>query len=115
MNENPVFEFTPALVGETISLRKLTADDFDALYEAASDPLIWEQHPFPRRHEREEFKSGFFAGALTSDGALVITDNTSGKIIGSSRYYEWNQTMREVSIAILFWKEVIGATVLIKS
>ncbi len=102
MNQNLAFEFTPTLVGNTISLRKLTADDFDELYAAASDPLIWEQHPFPCRHEREEFENGFFAGALASDGALVITDNSSGKIIGSSRYYEWNQKMSEISIGYTF-------------
>jgi hypothetical protein len=52
------FEFTPTLDGETISLRPLQADDFDAVYAAASDPLVWEQHPFPLRYQREVLKVG---------------------------------------------------------
>lgn len=101
MNEI-VFDFTPTIVGETISLRPLKTEDFEEVYAAASDPLIWEQHPFPLRYQREVFESGFFAGALAPDGALVITDNVSGKVIGSSRFYEWNPAKREVAIGFTF-------------
>jgi RimJ/RimL family protein N-acetyltransferase len=95
------FNLTPTIVGETISLRRLTAEDFDAIYAAASDPLIWEQHPVPLRYQREVFECSFFRDALAS-GALIITDNASGKVIGSSRYYEWNPEKREVAIGYTF-------------
>ena len=39
------FDLQPTLVGETITLLPLRADDFESLYEAAADPLLWEQHP----------------------------------------------------------------------
>ena len=95
------FDLQPTLVGETILLRPLIADDFQALYAAASDPLIWEQHPEPLRYQRQVF-DGFFAGALASGGALLVTDKTSGEIIGTSRYYEWNPDQREVAIGYTF-------------
>lgn len=100
--ESSEFDFTPIIVGETISLRPLKAEDFEALYAAASDPLIWEQHPFPLRYQRDVFESGFFAGALASDGALIITDNASGSMIGSSRFYEWDSVKKEVAIGYTF-------------
>ena len=68
---------------------------------AASDPLIWEQHPEPLRYQRQVFER-FFAGALASGGALLVTDKTSGDAIGTSRYYEWNPDPREVAIGYTF-------------
>ena len=43
MTASTDFELQPVLAGSLITLRPLRADDFDALYAAASDPLIWEQ------------------------------------------------------------------------
>jgi RimJ/RimL family protein N-acetyltransferase len=95
------FDLQPTLVGESILLRPLMADDFEALYAAASDPLIWEQHPEPLRYQRQVFEE-FFAGALASGGALLVIDKTSGEVIGTSRYYEWNPDQREVAIGYTF-------------
>jgi hypothetical protein len=44
------FELQPVLRGEIIELRPLRAEDFPALYDVASDPLIWEQHPASDRY-----------------------------------------------------------------
>jgi len=35
------FDYQPALKSELLELRPLRTEDFDALYGAASDPLIW--------------------------------------------------------------------------
>jgi RimJ/RimL family protein N-acetyltransferase len=80
-------ELQPVLHGPRLHLRPLKASDFDALFAAASDPLIWEQHEAPDRHERKIFEH-FFNRALKSRGALVILDKTTQKIIGTSRYYD---------------------------
>ncbi len=64
--------------------------------------MIWEQHPEPLRYQRQVFESGFFAGALASGGALVVTDNSTGKVVGSSRYYDWNPAEAEVAIGFTF-------------
>lgn len=96
------FDFTPTLTGPTLTLRPLRAEDFEAVYAAASDPLIWAQHPFPLRYRREVFTSGFWESAINSPGALVIIETASGRVIGSSRYYEWNPDTREVAIGFTF-------------
>lgn len=92
----------PVLNGSTITLRPLKPGDFEALYLVAADPKIWELHPDSERYQRDIFQQRFFAGALTSGGALVIEESDSGRIIGSSRYYEWNPDTKEISIGYTF-------------
>jgi RimJ/RimL family protein N-acetyltransferase len=101
MNREARFDLQPTLVGATLSLRPLAAEDFEPLFAAASDPLIWEQHPEPTRYQRKIFE-GFFATALASKGALLVSDNASGEAIGSSRYYDWDPGAREVAIGYTF-------------
>lgn len=90
----------PTLRGERVHLRPMRPDDIDALHAAASDPLIWEQHSERNRHERAVFER-YFAGALASGGGLVALDPT-GRIIGATRYYEWNPSDRSVVIGYTF-------------
>ncbi len=59
--------------------------DFDALYAAASDPLIWEQHPNKNRWQPKAFKK-YFEGAIKGGGAFLVKDAATGEVIGSSRY-----------------------------
>jgi len=89
----------PTLTGPTLLLRPLLPADFDALYAVARDPLIWEQHPDPLRWQPLVFEK-FFNNALASQGALLISERASGKVVGSSRYYDWNP--QDASIAIGF-------------
>lgn len=91
----------PALVGDNILLNPLKAEDFDDLYQAASDPLIWAGHPSKSRYKKEEFLL-WFDQAMASKGALVIVDKNSGKVIGSSRYYEYDENKSEVAIGFTF-------------
>jgi RimJ/RimL family protein N-acetyltransferase len=95
------FEYQPVLKSDLIELRPLRAEDFDALYAVASDPLIWEQHPESNRHELPVFQ-GFFREALKSGGALVAVDPKTGKVIGSSRFHGYNEARREVEIGWTF-------------
>lgn len=80
-------ERQPVLHGPRLRLRPLKAEDFDELYAAASDPLIWALHPVSNRHERPVFEK-FFSAALDSRGAFAIERKSDGKIIGTSRYYD---------------------------
>ena len=93
------FELQPTLTGELIELRPLRLDDFEELYRAASDPLIWEQHPEPMRHTREVFQR-YLDTAIESGGAFAVIDRSTGRIIGSTRY--WNLTGDEVEIGWTF-------------
>lgn len=91
----------PTLDGETLNLRPLRVEDFDALYAVAADPAIWEQHPEPTRYRQLVFE-GFFTAALASRGALLATERSSGAVIGSSRYYDWDPAGRSVAIGYTF-------------
>jgi N-acetyltransferase len=95
------FHLQPTLRGELLELRLLTRDDFDALFAAASDPLIWEQHPESDRYRREVFQR-YFDSAMESKGAFAIIEHRSGRIIGSSRYCNLNMEKREVEIGWTF-------------
>ena len=79
----------PTLEGPTLRLRPLQADDWDALYAVASDPLIWELHPGHDRWQETVFRT-FFADALAQSGALVaierVDSTTQDRIVGSSQY-----------------------------
>ena len=78
------FDLQPRLHGKLLDLRPLTPQDFDALFAAAGDPLIWEQHP-EKRYLPEVFRK-FFDGAIESQGALAVLERTRGTLIGTSRY-----------------------------
>jgi RimJ/RimL family protein N-acetyltransferase len=95
------FDLQPTLTGQLLELRPLMPDDFEALFVAASDPLIWEQHPENDRYKREVFRR-FFDGAIESKGAFAIIDRNSGRIIGSSRYCHLNPAEREIEIGWTF-------------
>ena len=95
------FEFQPSLENESVRIEPIQASDFKRLYEIASDPLIWEQHPNKNRYQRAMFET-FFKGALESGGAFLVFDKKSGQLIGSSRFCEYNAEASSVSIGYTF-------------
>lgn len=95
------FNLQPKLKGELIELRPLLLEDFDGLFNVASDPLIWEQHPAHNRYEKNVFEN-FFQDAINSGGALVVIDSKSKIIIGSSRYHGYNPDKSEIEIGWTF-------------
>ena len=82
------FDPQPHLRGTLVELVPMRAEHVDTLAAVASDPLIWEQHPDPRRHEPARLRA-FLEGALASGGTLVAIDLATGAVIGSSRYHGW--------------------------
>ncbi len=95
------FELQPTLVGQLVEARPLKAEDFDALFRAASDPMIWEQHPESTRYKKEVFQK-FFDSAMESGGAFAVIERASGRIIGSSRYCNLKPAESEVEIGFTF-------------
>lgn len=96
-----MFERQPILRGRLVTLRPLSPSDRDDLYDVASDPLIWEQHPCNDRHERDSFNR-FFDESLESGGALAVLDRAGDRIIGSSRYHGVDLERSEVEIGWTF-------------
>jgi N-acetyltransferase len=89
------FDLQPTLKGSLVELRPLRADDFDALFAVAADPLVWEQHPATDRYQEQPFRT-FFQEALNSGGALIVYDTRGNRVIGSSRFHGYDPESREV-------------------
>jgi RimJ/RimL family protein N-acetyltransferase len=89
------------LENELIKLIPLQASDFEALFEVASDPLIWEQHPANDRYQRDVFKA-FFEGALATKTTFLILDKITEKPIGSTRYYDFKPESSSIAIGFTF-------------
>lgn len=92
----------PILENETIILRPLQENDFDALFGVASDPKIWEQHPNTDRWKEDIFRT-FFEGAMLSKGAFKIVHKGSGEVLGCTRYYDYNEQERSIFIGYTFY------------
>ena len=93
----------PILENDRILLSPLTQDDFEELYLAASDPKIWDQHPNKDRWKRDVFEN-FFTGAIQSGGAYKIIDKSTSEVIGSTRFYDYNEDERSILIGYTFFK-----------
>jgi N-acetyltransferase len=94
-------DFQPTLVGPTITIRPISADDWTELFAVGSDPKIWEVHPSPDRYTETEFRK-FFDGALRSKMGFAFVDRATNRLVGSSRYYGYASEVGEVEIGWTF-------------
>lgn len=94
-------DWQPRLQGRLLETRPLVAEDHDALYAVARDPLIWEQHPDRERHLPAGFRRYFDSG-IASGGALAVLDRESGALVGCSRYYDLSAAGSSVTIGYTF-------------
>ena len=92
----------PSLINNRVILQPLKATDFETLFQVASDPKIWEQHPNQDRWKKEVFKT-FFEGAMLSKGAFIITEPQTGAAIGCTRFYDYNAEDNSIFIGYTFY------------
>jgi len=96
------FDLQPTFLhDDLIKLIPLQECDFDQLFEVASDPLVWEQHPNKLRYQKEVFQN-YFEGAIQSKGAFFIREAKTNEPIGSSRFYDYNEKDNSVLIGYTF-------------
>jgi len=95
------FKLQPTLNNDCIKISPLKITDFEILYQIASDPLIWEQHPNKDRYQKGVFET-FFKGAMESGGGFLVLDNKTGSPIGSSRFYELDEKEKSIAIGYTF-------------
>ena len=96
------FDLQPKhLINDLIELIPLESNHFEMLFEVAGDPLIWEQHPNKNRYQKEVFKI-FFEGAMQSEGAFLIIDAATKSVVGSSRFYDFDEKENAVLIGYTF-------------
>ena len=100
--KNQEFNLQPEFLQDDITkLVPLKETDFDALFQIASDPLLWEQHPIKDRYKKEVFQS-FFDAALDSKSSFVIVDTAINEIIGTTRYYDYKPENSSIAIGYTF-------------
>lgn len=96
------FSIQPTLENELVSLIPLEKHDFEELFDVASDPSVWEQHPNKERYKREVFEN-FFQGALESKGAFLIIDKETEEVLGSTRFYDYTEKDHSILIGYTFY------------
>lgn len=99
--EPAIIDLQPVLQGARVLIRPLVAADWPALYKAASDPAIWEQHPASDRYQEPVFRR-FFEAALASGSAFTLVHHADGNIMGSTRYHGHDSALREIEIGWSF-------------
>lgn len=96
------FDLEHHFENDLLTATPLREEDFDGLYEAASDPAVWENHPNKDRYQLSVFKN-FFKGAMQSGGAFAIRDKSTDQIIGSTRFYDYDEKEKSVLIGYTFY------------
>ncbi len=99
----------PRIGGRLVAVRPLLPEDRAHVLAAASDPAIWEQHSDRERYRDPAF-GRYFEGALASGGGLAVCEPASGRIIGCSRFYEWDASARSVVIGYTFLERTAWGT-----
>lgn len=103
------FSIQPLLKNEMAEILPLRADHFDLVYQAASDPQVWEQHPNRNRYQKEVFKV-YFEGAIESKGAFMIKDILTGEIAGCTRFYNYDPEKKMILIGYTFYAKKYWGT-----
>ncbi|UEA61072.1 GNAT family N-acetyltransferase [Gordonia otitidis] len=100
---------TETLVGERVTLRPLTFDDAPALARVVDDPqrFAWTSVPDDEASARD-----YIATALADDAriAYAVIDNTDGRLVGSTSYYDIDQANRSVAIGYTFYADSAQGT-----
>jgi len=91
----------PTLQNKFVILAPLKESDFEALYNVASDPMVWEQHPNKNRYQRDVFQT-YFDGAIQSKGAFLVREANTSEVIGCTRFYDYNEKDKSILIGYTF-------------
>ena len=87
---------------DSISLLQIKKESFEELYLVASNPVIWEQHPESDRWKKEKFSIFFENGIQNKFGFLLIFDKCKKEIIGSTRFYSYDEEEQAIRIGFTF-------------
>lgn len=91
----------PTLENDLVIIRPVRIEDFEQLYQVASDPEIWKLHQNTDRYNLSVFKQ-FFKDALNSKSAFVLIDKATNSIIGSTRYKLHEKAVDAIEIGWTF-------------
>lgn len=94
--------FDTIIENEYARLEPLHSEDFEKMFEIASDPAVWEQHPCYDRYKKEVFEE-FFQVAIDSKSAYKIFDKKSNSWAGCTRFYDYDEADESICIGYTFY------------
>lgn len=96
---------TGPLTAGQVTLRPLTFDDVDALAEVVHDPqrYRWTTVPTDRASSRAAIEAAL--ADPESRMAFAVVDNTDGRLVGTTSYYDIDPPNRAVAIGYTFYTE----------
>ena len=97
----PQPDFQPTLVGPTIIVRPIAAEDWTELFAAGADPEIWRVRPVPDRYTEPGFPK-FVDEPVHSKRSFVFVDRAPAGVIVTSRYYGYAPELGEIEIGWTF-------------
>lgn len=90
-----------AIENHVLSLVCLKREDYDALFEVASNKEIWAQHPHSDRYLPTGFQA-YFDSLLRCDIAYLVVNKNTRNIIGATGYYNFDKDKKTITIGYTF-------------
>ncbi|WCB37402.1 GNAT family N-acetyltransferase [Gordonia polyisoprenivorans] len=102
---------TGPLVGDRVTLRPFTIDDADALARVVGDPARFRW--VPGVPTDADSAAGWISAALADPQrrvAFAVIDNTDGRLVGSTSFYDIDPANLSVAIGYTFYAEDVQGT-----
>ena len=106
-----MIEFKINLENDIVSLIQTQEKHFEELYIVGNNPVIWEQHLDSDRWKLDNFRKYIDGGLNNKEGSYTIIDKKINEIIGTTRYYSFNQEELSVKIGYTFFLTNIGVPI----
>ena len=97
-----MIEFKINLENDIVSLIQTQEKHFEELYIVGNNPVIWEQHLDSDRWKLDNFRKYIDGGLNNKEGSYTIIDKKINEVIGTTRYYSFNQEELSVKIGYTF-------------
>ena len=97
-----MIDFKINLENNLVSLIQTQEEHFEDLYNVGKNPVIWEQHLDSDRWKLDNFRKYIDGGLNNKEGSYTIIDKKINEVIGTTRYYSFNQEELSVKIGYTF-------------
>ncbi|MGW6036741.1 GNAT family N-acetyltransferase [Gordonia terrae] len=99
---------TGPLVHDRVTLRPIGIEDIGPLARVVDDPTLFRW--VPGVPTDEDSARQYVRSALDSRVAFTVVDNADGSVVGSTSYYEIDETNRSACIGYTFYSERVQGT-----
>ena len=97
-----MIDFKINLENNFVSLIQTKEKHFEELYKVGNNPDIWRQHLDSERWKLNNFRQYIDGGLNNKEGCFTIIDKKKNAIIGSTRYYSFDEHKLSVKIGYTF-------------